>query len=197
MVKDILPPYKRRQRRKPVRFDLRFRLVVFLCIAVLGALGATLYLHNQADYAYSNVQSQLQAQQIVMPGGAAFTGLTQDDIKALSPYSGQTMTTGAQAEAYADHFIARHLAEMGMTYSRASTACRATPPNQQACALEPTIFQGTTLRSMLLEAWGFSELADRAALFSWFAGAGTVLLAILLVFEIYLAPDRRTGLKGF
>jgi hypothetical protein len=178
-----------------VIFDLRFRLMVFLCIAILAAIGGTLYLHNQADYAYSNVKSQLEAQQIVMPGSAAFKGLTQDDINALQPYSGQTMTTGVQAEAYADHFIARHLAEMGMTYSQASTACRATPPNKQACTLEPTVFQGTTLRAMLLEAWGFSQLADRAALFSWFAGAGVVLLAALLLFELSLAPDRRTSFR--
>jgi hypothetical protein len=179
-----------------VRFDLRFRLVVFLCIAAAAAVLGTLYLHSQADYAYSNVKSQLQAQQITMPGGTAFTGLTQDDSNALQPYAGQPMTTGAQAEAYADHFIARHLAEMGMTYSQASAQCRATPPNKQACTLVPTIFQGTTLRGLLLEAWGFSQLADRAALFSWFAFAGCVLLVALLLFELVLAPDRRIGPKS-
>jgi hypothetical protein len=179
-----------------VKIDLRFRLVVFLCIAAAAALLGTLYLHNQADYASSNVKSQLQAQQITMPDSTAFKGLTQDDTNALTPYAGQAMTTGSQAEAYADHFIARHLAEMGMTYSQASAKCRATPPNQQACTLVPTIFQGTTLRGLLLEAWGFSQLADRAALFSWFAFAGFVLLAVLLLFEIFLAPDRRSGPKS-
>jgi hypothetical protein len=173
-----------------MRFDLRFRLLVFLCIAIGAAVGATLYLHTQADYAYSNVTSQLSMQQITMPGGAALKGLTPADVTALSPYAGQQMTTGAQAEAYADHFIARHIAEMGMTYSQASAKCRATPPDKQACALEPTIFQGTTLRGMLLEAWGFSQLADQAAIFSWVAFGGVVLLVGLLGFELALAPDR-------
>lgn len=176
-----------------MRLDLRLRLIVFLVIAAAAALIGTLYLHNQADYAYNNVGDQLRSQQISMPTRAAFKGLTQNDINALSPYSGQTMSTGSQAEAYADHFIARHLAEMSMTYSQASTKCRAVPPNKQACALESTIFQGTTLRGLLLEAWGFSQLADRAALFSWFAAAGFLLLLILLAFELFFAPDRNVG----
>jgi hypothetical protein len=40
----------------------------------------------------------------------------------MRPYGGQQLTTGAQAEVYADHFIANHLKEIGggKTYAQLS-----------------------------------------------------------------------------
>ena len=35
--------------------------------------------------------------------------LPAEDKAALQPYAGQQMTTGKQAQAYADHYIAVHL----------------------------------------------------------------------------------------
>ncbi len=69
------------------------------------------------------------------------------------------MTTGAQAEAYADHFIAVHLSEMpyGGVYAKVSAASRANPTNTTLAAEVQTSFQGTTLRGLLLEAYAFSE----------------------------------------
>jgi hypothetical protein len=70
------------------------------------------------------------------------------------------MTTGAQAGAYANHFIAIHLSEMpyGGIYSKISAAARTEPTNTKLVALETTSFQGTTLRGLLLEAYGFSKI---------------------------------------
>jgi len=81
-------------------------------------------------------------------------------IPSVSKYAGQQLLTGPQAEAYADHFIAIHLSEMpyGGVYSKISTAARAEPTNTKLGELETTSFQGTTLRGLLLEAYGFSKI---------------------------------------
>src|SRR4051794_1037168 len=144
--------------------NLRIRILVFLVVAALGAGVATLYLHNQADYAANNLKQQLLSQQIKMPTAAAMKGLKPEDVAALAPYAGQNMTTGAQAEAYAEHYIARHLEEMGFTYSEISEQYLKNPSNTKVSALRETIFKGTMLRSSLLNAWGWSQIADRTAL---------------------------------
>ena len=44
-------------------------------------------------------------------------------IPSVSQYAGQQLLTGHQAETYADHFIAQHIADMtgGKTYSQLSS----------------------------------------------------------------------------
>ena len=57
-------------------------------------------------------------------------------IPYLEKYAGQQMTTGAQAEAYANHFIAVHLQEIGkgQTYSELSGAAMALPKGRRRTA---------------------------------------------------------------
>jgi hypothetical protein len=77
-------------------------------------------------YVHNTVQSQLAAQQITFPPASAFahpaagTEITPSMIPSVSQYAGQPLLTGQQAEAYADHFIAQHIINMGggKTYSR-------------------------------------------------------------------------------
>src|SRR4029079_7441021 len=71
----------------------------------------------------NQVHDQLAAQHITMP--TTKTGLSElpkADQDALAPYAGQQMTTGPQAQAYADHYIAVHLDGVanGQTYSEVS-----------------------------------------------------------------------------
>jgi hypothetical protein len=118
------------------------------------------------SYDHSNVHNQLAEQDIHFPAKSAFatakagTEITPAMIPYLEKYAGQQLLTGPQAEAYADHFIAEHLAELpyGGVYSKISTAARAEPTNTKLAALETTSFQGTTLRGLLLEAYGFSKI---------------------------------------
>ena len=101
----------------------------------------------------------------------------------LLKYAGQEVLTGPQAEAFADHFIAVHLSEMpyGGVYSKVSAAARAAKPGSPAAlklaALEQTVFQGTTLRGLLLEAYGFSTLG----LIALWAGIAAFILAGLML----------------
>ena len=134
------------------------------------------------SFANGQVHDQLIAQKIVFPatGNPEFKALPAADQAAMGAYAGQTLTTGAQAKTYADHFIAVHLAEMGhgKTYSQLSAASLAQPKNTALAGLVQTVFRGTTLRSMLLEAygfWQFGQIALFGAIAS-FIGAGLLLV---------------------
>ena len=138
-------------------------LVVVVVLIVAGAL--MLWGHSYVD---TNVHNQLAEQQIFFPPKAAFahpvagTEITPAMIPIVSQYAGQQLLTGAQAEVWADHFIAIHLSEMPYhgVYAAISTAARANPKDTALAALEQTSFQGTTLRGLLLEAYGFSEIGS-------------------------------------
>lgn len=140
-------------------------MVVVAVLIVAGSLPTW-----GTHYINSNVHNQLAAQQIFFPPAAAFahakaaTEITPSMIPSVSQYAGQQLTTGAQAEAYADHFIAVHLSEMpfGGVYSKASAAALANPTNTVIAGELATIFKGTTLRGLLLEAYGFGQMGQIA-----------------------------------
>jgi hypothetical protein len=162
-------------------------LVVAVVLIVAGSLAFWGY-----SFANTNVQNQLAEQKIVFPPAAAFaqakpgTEITPGMIPYLAKYAGQPLTTGAQAEAYADHFIAVHLQEIGggKTFAQLSTIARALPPGSLAAtraeATAQTVFQGTTLRGLLLEAYSFSvfgQIAFVTSIVTW--SLGTVMLVLV------------------
>ena len=83
-------------------------------------------------------------------------------IPSVSQYAGQQLLTGQQAEAYADHFIAVHIANMGggKTYSQLSAESIAQPNNTALATTVDTVFKGETLRSMLLNAYGWWKVSQ-------------------------------------
>ena len=98
-------------------------------------------------------------------------------IPSVSQYAGQQLLTGQQAEAYADHFIAVHIADMsgGKTYAQLSTESLAQPNNTQLAGLVDTVFKGETLRSMLLSAYGWWKVSQITYIVALTAfGLGTV-----------------------
>jgi hypothetical protein len=165
-------------------FDILASGVGLVVVVVLVVAGALMLWGN--SYVDSNVHNQLAEQQIFFPSKAAFahpvagSEITAAMIPAVSQYAGQELLTGAQAEAWADHFIAIHLSEMpyGGVYSKVSTAARAAPKNTQLAALEQTSFQGTTLRGLLLEAYGFSQMGT---VLLWGAIASFILAFVMLM----------------
>jgi len=92
-------------------------LAVFLLVAGGLLTWAYTFVNNQ-------VTTQLTEQQIVLQAAydPSIKALPPDDDAAMKQYAGQLMTTGAQAETYANHFIAVHLKEIGggKTYSQLS-----------------------------------------------------------------------------
>ncbi|HEX3714421.1 MAG TPA: hypothetical protein VHV09_16625, partial [Trebonia sp.] len=136
-----------------------------LGIALLVAGGLALW---GSAYVHNTVQGQLASQQIYFPPAAAFahpkagTEITPSMIPSVSQYAGQQLLTGQQAEAYADHFIAVHINNMagGKTYSQLSTEAIAQPSNTALAATVSTVFKGETLRSMLLNAYGWWKVSQ-------------------------------------
>ena len=175
---------------------MRWRILALLSALFVGLAVLTGIIHAAADYDHRNLADQLSAQKITMPTAAAIKGMDPADVAALTPYLGQPMTTGSQAEAYADHYIGVHLRAMGATYSEASALARANPTNAKDAALVQTVFQGTMLRGSLLQAWGWGQVGDYAALGSWVLAALSVVLLLALLFELLVAPrSPRTALK--
>ena len=151
--------------------------VVFLAIGGV-AIWAHVYVDNQ-------VHNQLASQKIFFPpaGSAATAG---PQFAAMRQYAGQQLTTGAQAQVYANHFIAVHLSEVagGKTYAQVSAAALAAPNNATLKGEAQTLFQGTTLRGLLLNAYAFGTvgmMAGIAAIVA-FVGGGVILVLSLLGF---------------
>ncbi len=168
---------------------LRWRIFV-LQIGLIGILGfVSGFAFWGSNFATSTVHDQLAAQQIYFPaaGSPAIASLPKADAAAMTPYAGQELLTGQQAEIYANNFINVHLSEIGggQTYSQLSTAAQAAPTNTKLAGEVATIFKGTTLRSMLLNAYGWGQIGQ-------FAGYAAIGLAVAtfavfgaFVFEVF------------
>ena len=170
----------------------------FAVAVILLAAGGLLLLWG-STYVHNTVQGQLSAQQIYFPPKAAFahpvagTEITPSMVPSVSQYAGQQLLTGQQAEAYADHFIAVHIAEIGggKTYSQLSTESIAQPNNVKLAGAVATVFKGEALRSMLLNAYGWwkvSQITYIAAIVS-FALGGLALIGSLFALTLGHRPE--------
>jgi hypothetical protein len=157
-------------------------IVAGLVLAVVLAIGGGLLLWGHSVVS-SDVHSQLAAQKIVFPaaGSPEIKALPAADATAMKAYSGQLMATGAQAQTYADHFIAVHLREIGggKTYSQLSAEAMAQPKNTALATQVATIFKGTTLRGMLLNAYGWWQMGQ-IMLISAIVAFGAAALFLIL-----------------
>jgi hypothetical protein len=165
-------------------FDKLISWTGLLLAALLLVAGAMLtwawvYIGNE-------VQAQLSLQDITMPEGKALQSLPPDDQAALQPYAGSPMDTGPEAKAYADHYILVHLnaASKGKTYSEISgqytamtPAQKASPEGQALAAVRDTLFQGNTLRGLLLYGAAFATMGTLAG----YAAIGAYLGAIVML----------------
>jgi hypothetical protein len=169
----------------------------FALAAILFAAGGLLMWGSA--YVHNEVHNQLAAQQIFFPPKAAFahpkagTEITPSMIPSVSQYAGQQMVTGQQAESYADNFIAVHITNMagGKTYAQLSTEALAQPNNVKLAGQVATVFKGETLRSMLLNAYGWWKVSQITYIASIAALAlgGLTLLASLFGLTIGRHPE--------
>ena len=170
------------------RSSTHWGIIAGFAAAVILLAAGGLLLWGSA-YVHNSVQNQLAAQQIFFPSKAAFahpkagTEITPSMIPSVSQYAGQQLLTGQQAEAFADHFIAVHIADMGggKTYSQLSAESMAQPANVKLAALVNTVFRGETLRSMLLNAYGWwkvSQITYIAAIVSLALGSLALLASL-------------------
>ena len=162
-------------------FDLMLSWAGVVLTVILVIAGGMLFASYR--FASTNVQNKLTEQNIFFPAA----GDEQFSDPAIGPYiekyAGQQLTTGAQAEAYANHYIAVHLQGVadGKTYSEVSALSRQDPENQELAGQVQTLFRGETLRGLLLNAYAFWTLGQIALWASLAAFAAAAILGVLTV----------------
>jgi hypothetical protein len=150
-----------------------------------------------ASFTRNEVKTQLEQQKIVMPDkeSAGFKALSEEAQAKLAPFSNLPLTTGKQAQAYADFYIGSHLKGIagGKVYSEvsgmalaAAAKSKAEPANAVLAAdaanlmgQRTTLFMGETLRGLLLYSFAFWQIGQIAMYASWAAALGGLLMLIL------------------
>ncbi len=184
-------------------------LVLAVLLLVVGIV-----LTSNANFAKNYVADQLAQQHITF---STVDKLTDSEKKSpcLVQYAGQNMTTGKQAECYANEYIGDHLKGIGggKTYAdlgapqfalqaQIAQAQKDNSPNladlqkqlATLTATRTTLFQGETLRGLLLTSYGFSvfgEKAEQAALVSYLAALLLALLSIAGFVHALVTPKSR------
>jgi hypothetical protein len=156
-----------------------------LAVSLLVAGGLLMWGYS---YTNSNVHDQLAAQQIYFPTAAqcanpdGFEVTPAMQTNGVCQNAGKQLLTGQQARIYANDFIAVHLHEIGggQTYSQLSAKAMANPSDAKLAQTADTMFKGTTLRGLLLEAYGFSVMGT-ISLISGIASFALALLMLVLV----------------
>ena len=160
---------------------LRWRIFV-LQVGLIGILAFVAgFAFWGSSFATSQVQTQLTDQKITFPAAdsPAIKALPAADAAAMRVYAGQQLTTGAQAETYADHFIKVHLGEIGAgkTYAQVSAEAQADPTNAKLAGTVETLFKGSTLRGLLLNSYGWWQIGQYAL----YAAIGLTVAAVAVL----------------
>jgi hypothetical protein len=187
------------------------RIVSFVGLGLSAFLFIAAALLNWgASFANESVATQLEQQKITMPdkASAGFKSLPQQAQEALTPFSNMPLTTGKQAQAYADFYIGSHLKGIagGKVYSEVSGAAlaaaaksKAEPANIELAAesavlmgQRTSLFMGETLRGLLLYSFAFWQIGQIAMYAAWAAAIGGVLMLILSLLGFAHISSRRS-----
>lgn len=145
---------------------------------IVGCLSS--WVHN---FISNLVKDELTAQKIYFPekGSSALDPATYPD---LQQYAGQLVDTPAKARAYANGFIGRHLKKIanGKVYAEVNTQAMKDPTSQKLQQQKQALFQGETLRGMLLMGgYGFGTIGKIAGVTAYVAlASGSIMLAAAL-----------------
>lgn len=177
--------------------DILFSAGGLALAGLLLVLG--LVMTSNANFAQGYVKDQLGQQNISFSTTKA---LTPEEAKSacLVRYAGQPLTTGRQAECYANDYIGLHVKAVaaGQTYAdlgapqaalkaQVATAQAANDPALGALqaklttitAQRETLFKGETLRGLLLTSFGFSVFGVKGEQVATVAFIVAGLLALL------------------
>lgn len=151
---------------------------VVLAVALIVLGGLAIYGGN---FGQQNVRDRLEPQKVFF---APYDAMTPTEQQEVGDFAGQQVVNGAQAEAFS-RYIAGHLAGVndGKTYAETSAAARAegldpdTAADLQAKA--DVLFKGETLRSILLNAYGWWTVSTVALYSGYLMVIAGILFAIL------------------
>jgi hypothetical protein len=177
--------------------DILFSAGGIALAALLLVLG--LVMTSNANFAKGYVKDQLTQQNITFKTADTLTAEEQASTCVVK-YAGQQLTTGKQAECYANDFIGLHLKSVadGKTYAdlgdpqsalrdQVATATAANDPalpglQKQLTAItgqRETLFKGETLRGLLLTSFGFSVFGVKGGQAATVAYGAAFLLTLL------------------
>jgi hypothetical protein len=196
----------------------RRTLDILFSIGGLGLAGLLLIVGivftSNASFANDYVKQQLSQQNINFKPLNTLTA-EEKTKSCLVKYAGQKLTTGKQAECYANDFIGLHLestaggktyAELGDVQAGLRTQVAEAQKNNASnladlqkqltdvTAQRETVFKGETLRGLLLTSYGFSEFGTKAAQAATvaFSAAGLLLLLGLAgLVHAFMTPKTR------
>jgi hypothetical protein len=169
---------------------IRWRVIVLQVglIGILGFCAGFLFWGN--SFIHNQIQTELTSQQIFFPAAnsAAITALPADKQAAMNQFGGQQLTTGEQAQVYANNFIGVHLSEIagGQTYAQVSSKAQANPTDTKLAGQVQTLFRGETLRGLLLNAYGWWTIGTYALYAAIGLAVAAFAVVVALAFEIYL-----------
>ena len=197
---------------------MRWRIVSLQAVLVVVLAAASGFAFAMGSFTTSQIHDELAAQQIYFPGPDQIkTGGALDPAKfpqEIRDQAGNQVLDGNQARVYANDFVGIHLLGVanGKTYSQVSTdlsalnaKIKATPTTDPSyaslqsqattmTAQKTTLFQGETLRSMLLNAYGWWTVG----VYTTLASVGLMLAAIVvlgaLVFEVFAARQPKKAI---
>jgi hypothetical protein len=172
---------------------------------------------SNANFSRNYVHDQLSQQKVTFTPLAKLSA-EEKAAPCLIANAGKALTSGKQAECYANSYIGLHVKAVadGMTYAevgvpqsalRTQLAGAQKAGNTTAAAdlqkqltditgKRETLFKGETLRGLLLTSYGFSVLGEKAAQGASVAFIGAGLLALLALFgfiHAFVTPRN----KGF
>jgi hypothetical protein len=195
---------------------IRWRIITLQAVLVVVLAAAGGFAIFQGNFVQSTIHDELVSQAITFPGPDQIkTGGALDPKEfpaEIRNYAGQQVDNGDKARVYANDFIGKHLQGVagGQTYSQISTKLQA--DNAKLAAMQPTdpayadlqkeintlsaqrttLFQGDTLRSSLLNAYGWFTVAT----YTIYGGIFLLLAALVvlgaLVFELFFAEKPET-----
>lgn len=170
---------KKEQRQVIDRVLILFGAVVMVVLLAAGVIAWKGY-----TFAADQVRTELAAQNITFPEKGS-PNFSPEEYPDLQKYAGQKVDDGEKAKAYANGYIGRHLEHIadGKTYSEVSALAQQDPSNQELQTQKQTLFQGETLRGLLLSAgysyWTMGQLAKIAAI-TFFVGAAVMAILVAL-----------------
>src|SRR5690606_38054586 len=136
-------------------------------------------------FAGNIVQNELAAQKIYFPekGSQALDPKVYPD---LQQYAGQLVDTPEKVKAYAEGYIGRHLEQIGggKVYAEISAEAMADPDNEVLQQKRATLFQGETLRTLLMTSgYGFGTISKLLGIAAYGAAilGGLMLVAAVVI----------------
>jgi hypothetical protein len=197
---------------------IRWRIITLQAVMVVVLVGASGFALAMGNFTTSQIHDELASQGIFFPaadqikaGGALDPAEFPQEIR---DQAGNQVTDGNQARIYANDFLNLHLQKVagGLTYATIGpkiTAANAelaaaskTDPNYATLQANvatlngerATLFQGETLRSMLLNAYGWWTVG----VYTTYAGFALAIMALVvlgaLVFELFIAGRKPENL---